>query len=93
MNSFNVHNDFLLGKNKDITYDGLMLNLWSTDDIRNKFNMDGVQKPIAEACLNEIISKSLNIIVNNNKEDNNGEFIHGIPNISKLTIQNIRNNQ
>ena len=100
MNSINVHNDFLLGKNKDFSYETLMSNLWSVDDIRNRFNMDGVQRPIAEASLQVMLEKqqtenkkSENIINTVNKEDNNGESIHCIPNISKLTVQDIRNNQ
>ena len=88
---------YLLGKNTKITYETLQSNLWTIEDITHRINMNGAEKPIATADLNSFIDKQKKnikeIIIETNSKEEDGESIHDIPDIPKLTLQNIRNNQ
>lgn len=98
MNSFIAHQDYLKGKNPPITLESLHSSLWSIDDIRNRFNMNGTQRPIAEACLQVIAEKQREyidkaelknqiIIETVNKEQQDGKSVDSVSNLSELTIQ------
>jgi hypothetical protein len=103
MNSFIAHQDYLKGKTSAITLESLHSSLWTIDDIRNRFNMNGAEKPIAEKCLQVIAEKQIAdkirldkenlekeiIIETVNKED--GESIHCVSNIHKQSLQGLRN--
>lgn len=58
MNSFIAHENYLKGKMPMITYESLHSKLWTIDDIRSQFTMnDGIEKPIAEQCVKDLIEK------------------------------------
>jgi hypothetical protein len=58
MNSFQVHNDYMLGKGKQLTPESLMANLWTVEDIRHSFGIDISPKPLAEECLTALLNKN-----------------------------------
>ena len=79
MNSFIAHNDYLLGKGKEMTFEGLMGNLWSAQDIRKSFGMDLSPKPIAEQCLESLLKKEQKTIIEANSKEQHDEPLHDIP--------------
>lgn len=83
MNSFVAHENYLKGKNPVLTYERLVSSLWTIDDIRSQFSMNGCEKPIAEQCLKELIEKQ--IIINPDNKDN-GEPLHSVSTLSELKI-------
>ena len=103
MNSFVAHENYLKGKTPVITYESLHKQLWSIDDLRSQFSMNGIEKPIAEQCIQDLIEKqNMNgaeksidtplikkkeiIIETVNKEEQDGESIHSLPDIPQQSL-------